>query len=113
VAVHPQSGGAISTVLVGLIGFASGALVVGTVALVRHPGTVNEPATRAAVSNATSHESVPTASMIEGGKDWPPDPRPTAWPYESATSTPTRAPGSKRPDRLSAPEVVVFDGAGP
>jgi len=112
VALRPQSGGAISTVLVGLIGFASGALVVGTVALVRHPATGGGSA-RAVVSNGAPHESVPMATMIEGGKDWPADPQPTAWPYESATRAPTRAPGLNRPDRLSAPENVVFDGAGP
>jgi hypothetical protein len=63
VALRPQSGGAISTVLVGLIGFASGALVVGTVALVRHPATGGGSA-RAVVSNGAPHESVPMATRI-------------------------------------------------
>lgn len=112
VAVRPQSGGTISTVLIGLIGFASGALVVGTVALVRDPAPAEQSA-RTPVSNAMPREPVPMATTIEGGKNWPADPGPAAWPFESATRAPAPPPGLNRPDRLSAPEVVVFEGAGP
>jgi hypothetical protein len=107
-AMHPQPG-AVSSLLIALIGFVSGALLVGTVALVRHPPVVGE-AVRAAVSDGTPQQSVPMANTIEGGKYWPADLQPGAWPYES--KAPVRgAPGLKRPDRFSAPEVS--DGAGP
>jgi hypothetical protein len=106
-----KQSGAVSTLVAGLTGFVTGALVIGSVALVGHP-TVATHSDRAAVSNPAAYPSVPLANAIEGG-NWPPDPQQGAWPFESAARMPQRAPGPNRPDRLSAPEVVVFDGAGP
>jgi hypothetical protein len=106
-----KQSGAVSTLVAGLTGFVTGALVMGSVALVGHP-TVAIHSDRAAVSNPAADPSVPPANTIEGG-NWPPDPQPGAWPFESAARMPQRAPGPNRPDRLSAPEVVVFDRAGP
>lgn len=103
--------GAVSTALAGLTGFVAGALVAGSVALVKHP-TAPIQSDRAAVSNHGPYPSVPLANTIEGG-NWPPDPVQSAWPYESAGRGQQPAPGLNRPDLLSAPEVVVFDGAGP
>jgi hypothetical protein len=103
VAVRRQSG-AVSTVLIGLAGFAAGALLMGLVALSRPPVPIAVESPRLPASNLAPNDVVPTPTMPYGNRAWatPAEPRP--WPFESATPGPARAPGAQRPDRLSGPD---------
>jgi hypothetical protein len=103
VAVRRQSG-AMSAALIGLAGFAAGALLTGLVALSRSPVPVAVESPRLSASNLAPNDVVPTPTMLYGNRAWaaPAEPRP--WPFESATPGSARAPGPNRPDRLGGPE---------
>jgi len=102
-AVRPQSG-AMSTVLIGLAGFATGAALMGVVALTRQPVPVVAESPRLPASNFAPNDVVATPTMPYGNRAWstPAEPRP--WPFESAAPGSARAPGAQRPDRLSGPD---------
>jgi hypothetical protein len=102
-AVRPQSG-AISTVLIGLAGFATGALLMGLVALTRQPVPIAAESSRLPASNSAPNDVVPTPTMPYGNRAWATPAEPHPWPFESATPGPGHAPGAQRPDRLSGPD---------
>jgi hypothetical protein len=108
---RPQSG-AISTALVGLAGFAAGALVVGLLALARHPASATNEPMQSPESNLAAHEVVPAPAIVTRDKEWPPPAEPFPWPFESQTHASIGAPGKNRPDRLSGPEGWTHDAAG-
>jgi hypothetical protein len=108
IAGHPQRG-AISTALVALAGFAAGAVVVGLLALARHPASTTEDSVRIPASNTGAHEEVPAPTLITRDREWPPPAEPFPWPFESSTRGSASVPGKKRPDRLSAPEGWTHD----
>jgi hypothetical protein len=100
-AMRPQSG-AMSTVLIGLAGFAAGALLMGLVAVSRQPLPVVAESPHLPASNRAPNEVVPTPTMPYGNREWATAAAP--WPFESATPGAARAPGAQRPDRLSGPD---------
>jgi hypothetical protein len=101
--------GAISTALIGLAGFAAGALTVALLALTRHPATMTGESARVPTSNSVLHEARPTVNTLDDNRQWPILGEPfSAWPFESATPAPAQVPGKKRPDRLSAPEGWTY-----
>jgi hypothetical protein len=108
-AVRPQSGG-ISAALIAVAGFAAGALVVGLVALTRPAGPSAPQTARLPASSGASRDVVPPP-LIDGGRAWPDQAGSVPWPFESAQRPPARAPGAKRPDRLSGPDGWTVDAA--
>jgi len=109
VAVCAQSG-AISAALIGLAGFAAGALTVALLALTRPPTTITGESARVPLSNSVLHEVGPTVNPLDDNRQWPILGEPfSAWPFESATPASAQAPGKKRPDRLSAPEGWTYE----
>ncbi|HWY73058.1 MAG TPA: hypothetical protein VNW98_05410 [Burkholderiaceae bacterium] len=109
-AVCAQSG-AISTVLIGLVGFVAGALTVGLLALTRPAAPIAAETARLPASSGVLRDAVPTTAVVDRDRSWSPQADPFPWPFESATPRPVRAPGSNRPDRLSAPEGWTHDQA--
>ena len=109
VAVCAQSG-AISTALIGLAGFAAGALTVALLALTRHPTTMTGESGRVPASNSVLHEMGQTVNTLDDNRQWPIPGEPfSAWPFESARPAAAQVPGKKRPDRLSAPEGWTYE----
>ena len=102
-ALHP-------IVLIGLAGFAAGALLVGTVALGSRPVPTADESLRVPVTSRTAQDAV----RVETTSIYAPDRLAVAgpWPFESATPASERATGKMRPDRLSAPEGWTYDAAG-
>ena len=102
-AVRRQSG-AISTVLIGLAGFAAGALLMGLVALTQQPLPIAAESPRLPASSFVPRDVAPTPTMTYGNRAWAAPAAPGPWPFESATPGSAHAPGAQRPDRLSGPE---------
>ena len=102
-AARRRQSGTMSTVLIGLVGFAAGAVLMGLVALTRQPGPVAAVSPRLPASNLAPSDVAPTPTMPYGSRAWSTQAESSPWPFESA-SGPARAPGPKRPDRLSAPD---------
>lgn len=101
--------GAISTALTGLAGFAAGALLTGLVAFTRHPVPIATESPRTPASNLAPNDVVQTPTTPYGDRAWPNQAEPFPWPFEAAG--PARAPGAKRPDRLSGPDGWTYDPA--
>jgi len=104
-ALHPQSG-AVSPFL---IGFAAGALLVGTVAFGPRPAPATHDSFRIPVASGTAQGVV----RVEAIATYTPDRLAVAgpWFFESATAAAAGAPGKTRPDLLSAPEGWTYDAA--
>jgi hypothetical protein len=102
-AVTAQSG-AVSATLIALAGFAAGALVVGLLALVRHPAPAAGESARMPASGTVLHEADPASTIMTRDTEWPSRGEPFPWPFEATTPASAVAPGRNRPDKLSAPE---------
>lgn len=102
-AARRRQSGTVSTILIGLGGFAAGAVLMGLVALTRPPGPVAAVSPRLPASNLAPSDVAPTPTISYGSRAWSTQAERSPWPLESA-SGPAHAPGPKRPDRLSAPD---------
>jgi len=109
-AMRVQSG-AISTALVALAGFAAGAVLMGLVALTRHPVPIATESPRTATPNLAPNDVFQAPTTLYRDRAWPDQAEPFPWPFES--TPPARAPGAKRADRLSGPDGWTYDPAGP
>ena len=113
-AALPRQSGAISAALTALAGFAAGALVVGLVALIRHPLPVAADSLALPMSSAVSHDATKdenrTAGALNSDRLWPGQADEVlTWPFESGTRAPEHPPGRKRSDRLSGPDGWTYD----
>jgi hypothetical protein len=100
-AMRPESG-AMSTVMVGLAGFAAGSLLMGLVAFTRQAGPIAAQSSRVPAATLVPNDRMQTPETPYADRAWPYQAEPFPWPFESAA--PERVPGPKRPDRLSGPD---------
>jgi hypothetical protein len=107
-AARAQSG-AIFTVLIGLGGFAAGALVMGLLTFSGQPAPAGVQTDALPAPVATPRDPMPPMTGIDGIRSWPAPGRPSDWAFEGASPAAETAPGTRRPDRLSAPEGWTYD----
>lgn len=100
--VSARQAGAISSGLVGLAGFAAGALLMGLVAFHPRPAPAAAESARVPGSNGATAEADSRTNLQERTRPSQADPSASA--FESGTPGPAHPPGRQRADLLSAPD---------